>query len=87
LVVDLVQAQFQMAVLAVLAVVLLITEVQAVLLLLDKVMLAVMTGQMLKQEAVAVVREQQEVPQAELETRLVVAMVAMELQTVLLAHL
>jgi hypothetical protein len=80
-------AQSQMAVLAVLAGALLITEVQAVLLLLGKVMLAVMMGQMLKQEAEAVVREQQEVSQAELETGLAEAMVVMELQAVLLAHL
>jgi hypothetical protein len=80
-------AQSQMAVLAALVVVLHTTEVRAVLQLLGKVMLAVMMGQMLKQEAVAVVRERREVPHLELETGLVVAMVAMELQAVLLAHL
>jgi len=82
-----VQAQFQMVALVVLAVALLITEVQAGLLLLVKVMLAVMMGQMLKQEAEVVVLERQEVPHLELETGLVAAMAAMELQTVLLEHL
>jgi hypothetical protein len=80
-------AQSQMVVLVALAVVLHITEVQAGLLLLGKVMLAVMMDQMLKLEAVAAVRERREVPHLELETGLVVAMVAMELQAVLLAHL